>query len=221
MSGSFAKFFAHADGDGGAAGFSSGGACADYLDFVGVDLERGGDFLEGAANEEFERGVGGFEFITIFLKFFDFGEDGAGGGRFFFDGDTEFAGFHHNVGSARELADEDALTITDGGWLDVFETGGEFINRVDVHTAFVGEGGTTDEGGTWIVVEVGEFVDKAGKFGELAEIALRQDSFSEFEFKKREEGGEITVSGAFSVAVHRALDLKSALLDGGDGIGDT
>jgi hypothetical protein len=90
-----------------------------------------------------------------------------------------------------------------------------------VHAAFVGEGGTTDEGGARIVVEVGEFVDKAGKFGELAEIALGQDSFSEFEFKKREKGGEITVSGAFSVAVHRALDLKSALLDGGDGIGDT
>jgi hypothetical protein len=85
----------------------------------------------------------------------------------------------------------------------------------------VGEGGTTDEGGTGIVVEVGEFVDKAGKFGELAEIAFGQDFFSEFEFKKRKKGGEITVSGAFSVAVHRALDLKGTFLDGGDGIGDT
>ncbi len=177
--------------------------------------------MEGAANEEFERGVGGLEFVTIFFEFFDFGEDGAGGGRFFFDGDTEFTGFHHDVGAAREFADEDALTITDRGRLDVFKTGGKFINRVDVHAAFMGEGGTTDEGGTWIVVEVGEFVDKAGKFGELAEIALGQDFFAEFEFEKREEGGEITVSGAFAVAVHRALDLKSTLLDGGDGIGDT
>ena len=221
LGGSFAKFFTHTDGDGGAAGFLGGGACADHLDFIGVDLERGGDFLEGAANEEFEGGIGGFEFVTIFLKFFDFGEDGAGGGRFFFDGDTEFAGFHHDVGAAREFADEDALTIADRGWLDVFETGGKFIDRIDVHAAFVGEGGTTDEGGTWIVVEVGEFVDKAGKFGKLAEIALRQDFFAEFEFKKREKGGEITVSGAFSVAVHRALDLKSTFLDGGDSIGDT
>ena len=221
LGGSFAKFFAHADGNRGAAGFPSGGAGADHLDFIGVDLEGGGDFLEGASNEEFERGVGGLKFITIFLKFFDFGEDGAGGGRFFFDGDTEFAGFHHDVGSAREFADEDALTITDRGWLDVFETGGKFIDRIDVHAAFVGEGGTTDEGGTGIVVEVGEFVDKAGKFGELAEIAIGQDFFAEFEFKKREKGGEITVSGAFSVAVHGALDLKGAFLDGGDGIGDT
>jgi hypothetical protein len=85
----------------------------------------------------------------------------------------------------------------------------------------VGEGGTTDEGGTGIVVEVGEFVDKAGKFGELAEIALGQDFFAEFEFKKREKGSEITVPSAFAVAVHRALDLKSTLLDGGDRIGDT
>ena len=220
MGGSFTKFFAYADGDGGAAGFPSSGTCADHLDFVGVDLERGGDFLEGAANEEFERGIGGLEFVTIFLKFFDFGEDGAGGGRFFFDGDTEFAGFHHDVGSAREFADEDALTIADRGRLDVFEAGGKFIDRIDVHAAFVGEGGTTDEGGTGIVMKVGEFVDKAGKFGELAEIALGQDFFSEFEFKKREKGSEITVSGAFSVSVHRALDLKGAFLDGGDGIGD-
>jgi hypothetical protein len=103
----------------------------------------------------------------------------------------------------------------------VFETGGKFIDRIDVHAAFVGEGGTTDEGGTGIVMKVGEFVDKAGKFGELAEIALGQDFFAEFEFKKRKKGGEITVSGAFSVAVHRALDLKGTFLDGGNGIGDT
>ena len=55
----------------------------------------------------------------------------------------------------------------------------------------------------------------------MAEIALGQDSFSEFEFKKRKEGGEITVSGAFAVTVHGALDLKGTFLDGGDGIGDT
>ena len=220
LGGSFTKFFAHADSDGRAAGFPGGGTCADHLDFIGVDLEGGGDFLEGAANEEFEGCVGGLEFVTIFLKFFDFGEDGAGGGRFFFDGDAEFAGFHHDVGSARKFADEDALMITDRGWFDVFETGGEFIDRIDVHAAFVGEGGTTDEGGAWIVVEVGEFVDKAGKFGELAEIAFGQNFFSEFEFKKREKGGEITVSGAFSVAIHGALDLKGTFLDGGDGIGD-
>ena len=177
--------------------------------------------MQGTANEEFEGGIGGFEFVTVFLEFFDFGENGAGVRGFFFDRDAEFAGFHHDVGSARKFADEDALTITHRGWLDVFETGGKFIDRIDVHAAFVGEGGTTDEGGTWIVVEVGEFVDKAGKFGQLAEIALGQDFFSEFEFKKREKGGEITVSSAFAVAVHRALDLKGTFLDGGDGIGDT
>ena len=71
------------------------------------------------------------------------------------------------------------------------------------------------------MVEVGEFVDKAGKFGELAEIAFGQNFLSEFEFKKREKGGEITVSGTFSVTVHGALDLKGTFLDGGDGIGDT
>jgi hypothetical protein len=85
----------------------------------------------------------------------------------------------------------------------------------------MGEGGTTDEGGTGIVVEVSEFVDEAGKFGELAETSVGQDFFAEFEFKKREKGGEITVSRAFSVAVHRALDLKSTFLDGGNGISDT
>lgn len=177
--------------------------------------------MEGAANKEFEGSVGGFEFVTIFLKFFYFGEDGAGGRGFFFNGDAEFAGFHHDVGSAREFADEDTLAVADGGGFDVFEAGGKFIDRVDVHAAFVGEGGTTDEGGAWIVVEVGEFVDKAGKFGELAEIAVGQDFFSEFEFKKRKKGGEITVSGAFSVAIHCALDLKGTFLDSGDGIGDT
>jgi len=164
LGGCFAKFFAHADGNRGAAGFPSGGPCADHLNFIGVDLEGGGNFLQGAANKEFEGGVGGLEFVTIFLEFFDFGEDGAGARGFFFDGDAKFAGFHHDVSSARKFADEDALTVTHRAWLDVFETGGKFIDRIDVHAAFVGEGGTTDEGGTWIVLEVGEFVDKAGKF---------------------------------------------------------
>jgi hypothetical protein len=48
----------------------------------------------------------------------------------------------------------------------------------------MGKGGTANKGGAGIVMEVGQFVDKSGKFGKLSEISLRQDSFPEFEFEK-------------------------------------
>lgn len=110
--------------------------------------------------------------------------------------------------------------ITDRGWLDMFETGGEFINRIDVHTAFVGKGSSANKGGAWIVMEIGQFVDKGREFGKLPQIALRQDFLSKFELEKGKEGGQVAISCALSVPVDRALDLKGAFLDGGDGIGD-
>jgi hypothetical protein len=53
-----------------------------------------------------------------------------------------------------------------------------------MHSAFVGEGSAADKGGAGIVMEIGQFVDKSGKFGKLSEISLGQDFFSEFKFEK-------------------------------------
>jgi hypothetical protein len=53
-----------------------------------------------------------------------------------------------------------------------------------VHPAFVGEGCAANKGGAGIVMQVGQFVDKSGKFGKLPEVSLGQDFFSEFELEK-------------------------------------
>jgi hypothetical protein len=74
--------------------------------------------------------------------------------------------------------------ISNGSGIDVFEAGSDFIDGVNVHAAFVGEGGSANKRGAGIVMQVGQFVDKRGKFGKLLEISLRQDFFSEFEFKE-------------------------------------
>ncbi len=53
------------------------------------------------------------------------------------------------------------------------------------------------------------------------EISVGQDFFSEFELEKGEEGGEVTIPRAFPVPVHCPLDLQRALLNSGDGIGNS
>jgi hypothetical protein len=103
----------------------------------------------------------------------------------------------------------------------VFKAGSDFIDSVDVHAAFVGEGSSANKGGPGIVMEVGQFVDKSGKLGKLLEISLRQDFFSEFEFKEGEEGSEVAIPRALPVPIHRPLDLQCTLLNSGDGIGNS
>jgi hypothetical protein len=110
--------------------------------------------------------------------------------------------------------------ISNGSGIDVFEAGSDFIDGVNVHAAFVGEGGSANKGGAGIVMEVGQFVDKSGKLGKLLEISIGQDFFPEFKFKEGEEGGEVAISRALPVPVHRALDLQRTFLNSGDGIGD-
>jgi len=90
-----------------------------------------------------------------------------------------------------------------------------------MHTPLVGEGSAADKGCPWVVMKVGQFVDKTRKLGKFPEISLGQDFFSEFEFQNGKEGGEIAISGAFSVAVYRSLDLEGALFHCCDGIGDS
>ena len=111
--------------------------------------------------------------------------------------------------------------ISNRSGIDVFEAGSDFVDGVDVHAAFVGEGGSANKGGAGVVMQVGQFVDKSGKLGKLLEIPLRQDLFSEFEFEEGEEGGEVAISRAFPVPVHRTLDLQRALLNSGDSIGNS
>lgn len=42
--------------------------------------------------------------------------------------------------------------ISNGSGIDVFEAGSDFIDGVDVHAAFVGEGGSANKGGAGIVM---------------------------------------------------------------------
>ena len=42
--------------------------------------------------------------------------------------------------------------ISNGGGVDVFEAGGDFVDGIDVHSAFVGEGGSANKGGAGVVM---------------------------------------------------------------------
>lgn len=89
--------------------------------------------------------------IRLF-QLFDLCKDRAGLRGFLLNGNAKLTSLHHDVGSTRKFPDENALMISNGSGIDVFEAGSDFIDGVDVHAAFVGEGGSANKGGAGIVM---------------------------------------------------------------------
>jgi hypothetical protein len=93
--------------------------------------------------------------------------------------DAEFLSFNEDIGLAAELRNEDVLSISDATWDDVFVATGEFLDSIDMHSAFVGEGGATYEGGTGEVRIVRNIIHEVREISKLLE--LRDDLHAQFE----------------------------------------
>jgi len=174
---------------------------------------------EFLADEEFEGAIGRFVGVAELFTLFDGGEDVFGFGASFLEREAEFFGGDEDVGLARELGDENVLGVADELWLDVLVAVSNFLDGVDMHAAFVGEGGLADKGSANEVRIVGDVVDKEGEVLEVLEVG--DDLVAELELKDGDDGGEIAVSGAFSVAINGALDLGGSSAAGFDGVSDS
>ncbi len=209
----------HGEGEG---GFGGGGVFAGAVDgdAVVVEVKESAVFTDLFANDEFEGGFGGFELEAFGFEAGDFVEDFLLGGAVGFDVEF-FADLGGDVGDAGEFGDEDAAGVADGFGGDVFVGFGEFVDGVDVHAAFVGEGGGADVGLAVDEVEVGDFVDVAAGFGEVGEgfAAVAEAFVAHFQAEVGDDGGEVDVAAAFADAVHGALDVGGAGADGGEGVG--
>lgn len=126
-------------------------------------------------------------------------------------------GFGEDVALAGHVGDDDGLSVSDEGGVDVFVGAGEFLDCVDMESAFVGECGCAYVGGADVGLEVSDFVYEEGEFAEAGEIGDAVDL--ELELECGDEGGEVAIADALTVAVDGSLDLGSAGLDCCDGIG--
>src|SRR5439155_18905867 len=101
----------------------------------------------------------------------------------------------------------------------MFVTGGEFLDRVYVRAAFVREGGRAHPWLARIMANIGDLIDKLRKLFELRERTNRHRIFLQLESEIRNDTGQIAITGPFAIAIHRALDVCRADLDGGQRVG--
>ena len=79
--------------------------------------------------------------------------------------------FVEDIGAAREIAEEDALAVADGGRSDVFIGRGIADHGAHVDAALVGESAMADVGLVVAERQIGQFRDEARHGGEAGELA--------------------------------------------------
>ena len=89
-----------------------------------------------------------------------------------------------------------------------------------MHAALVGEGAAADVGLVVAQGQVGQFGDKPGDARQAGKLLGAHRSVPHLEFEVGDDRAEVGVAGPFPVAVHAALDMGSALLDGSERVGD-
>ena len=98
--------------------------------------------------------------------------------------------------------------------------GGILEDGADVHAALVREGAVADVGLVVAQRQVGQFGDETGGGGQVRKVLRADGGVAQLEFEVGDDGGQVGVPAAFAIAVHAALHVRDALLDGGDGVGD-
>src|SRR5437763_11680366 len=89
-----------------------------------------------------------------------------------------------------------------------------------MHSTFMSKSTLSNK---WLIVaqgQVGQLGDKAASGAQAREPLAADRGVAEFQLEVGDDGGEIGVAAALAVAVHTALDVRSARLDGGDTVGD-
>ena len=70
------------------------------------------------------------------------------------------------------------------------------------------------------MMEVGHFTDIVGDFGEMLQLVPADGLHPQFKFDIRNNGAEIRVAAAFTIAVNGPLNVGGAVLDRNDGVGN-
>lgn len=170
-------------------------------------------------DQEIEGGRCRFELITLVLQPNDFGENLVH--QFFVFAEVVFARDGFDIAAARQFADEDPAFISDQSRIDMFVGLGGFVDRVDVHAAFVREGTLADERLVATPLQVGGFVDEPAQFGELRERAATEDLVVRFlQAEVGDDRDQIDVPATLTDPVDGSLNLRRTCVEGGERISD-
>ena len=85
-----------------------------------------------------------------------------------------------DVRATGQFAYEDASFVPYEGWVHVFVGMCELVNRMHVHTSFVGKGASADKGLAIARDKVRRFVDEAREFGEVIQGTSAEDFIALF-----------------------------------------
>ena len=114
-------------------------------------------------------------------------------------------GFGEDVRLSAQLGNEDILGIAYLFGSDVFVAASQLFHGVDVHAAFVGESRCTDVRRLGVGFQVRELIKIKRKVAQLAEVRGAMSRAPHLQKKTRQDGKEIGVARAFTVAIGRAL----------------
>ncbi len=162
-----------------------------------------------AAEQHIDRRFGALKGEALVLQFLDLLKN--------FDGliliDTiqaVFAGLVQDVAPSRQVRDEDSFLIPHQGRIDMLVAVLVAHDGRNVDAALVGESTASDIRLPMIVRQVGQLADVARRLGELAELLVGDAINAHLDLQIGDDGAQVGIADALTVAVHRSLDMDSA-----------
>ena len=121
--------------------------------------------------------------------------------------------------AAGELGDEHVVVVADERRVDVLEGARLGAHAGGVQAGLVRERVLADVRLVGVGRAVEQLVGEVRGLGQLGELLGRQDLAAELELQAGDDRDEVRVAGALADAVHRALHLRRAGLDGDERVG--
>ena len=134
--------------------------------------------------------------------------------------DAQLLGLHRERRAPGELAHDDAREVAHRDRVDVLVGLGQARGRARVHAALVRERARAHVGLVRVGREVRGLGDEVADLGEQLELVARDAVVAHLEHERRDDADEVGVAGALAVAVHGALHVRAAGLDGDERVRD-
>ena len=170
------------------------------------------------AQQQLERAVGGLELVAVVLERLHPLEHARG--RRVVELEARALGLVGDGAAARQLGDEQVAAVADERRVDVLERRRVGADAGGVQARLVGEGVLADVGLVGVGLAVEQLVGEVRDVGEPAQLLVGDDAVAHLQLQVGDDRDEVRVAGALADAVHRALHLGRAGLDGHERVGD-
>ena len=171
------------------------------------------------AQQQVERGVGRLVVVAAVLALLEPLEHDGDALVVALELQADVAGAAQHRALARELRDEDALLAAHDGGVDVLEGLRRLLHGGHVQPALVGEGRLAHVGLVRADGGVADVGHEVRRLVQARELLVADHRPTHLELERRDDADQVGVAAALAVAVHGALHLQGAGVDGDEAVG--